>query len=494
MEITDFKQIYITSGKETIVPTSADAGYDSSDTYIYKTKFSIKNISIALANSLRRSFSTLAPTITFETDSINIIENTTPIHNEFLCHRIELVPIFTDNSVAASYCKIKTTFDQESLKRKWDFLNSDKVPEFTINTKLAKTILTENITMNNIRDITTESFTIKDMDGNTLSNSNFFKKDVYTNDPILINCIKTKVYEEGHRTDLHLTAIPVVSIGKIHTRNDPTGTVEYQFKLDSDENIEKIWVQKLEYLKNERKLNGLTTYSDKELKQLKTSFDLLDKYRVFETDDEGRANHFEFSIESIGFMSSNTIIYDSAKHLELCFDDLIRNILFKKHPIEDNKYIVDRNFSNKITIQPLSTSNINEGCSIIIKDENHTVGNLIQDKLRKKYLAKSTSESGKYLKLANYRMDHPTIEEIEIILSLHDKVTNTVIDGLLNNYISDKFGDGNKIHVNKTNRRLYFSVYLLVEALKDIKQDISKFLKLFSTKSNITEASYEIIS
>jgi len=91
-------------------------------------------------------------------------------------------------------------------------------------------------------------------------------------------------------------------------------------------------------------------------------------------------------------------------------------------------------------------------------------------------------------------MDHPSIEEIEIILSLHDKVTNTVIDGLLNNYISDKFGDGNKIHVNKTNRRLYFSVYLLVEALKDIKQDISKFLKLFSTKSNITEASYEIIS
>ena len=494
MEITDFKQIHINSGNETLVPTSADVGYDSSETYIYKTKFSIKNISIALANSLRRSFSTLVPTVTFDNESINIIENTTPLHNEFLVHRIELVPIFTDNTLASSYCKIKTTFDEESLQRKWDFLNSDKIPQFTINTKLPKTILTENISMNNIKDITTDSFIIKDMDGNILSNSHFFKKDVYTGDPILINCIKTKVYEEGHRNDLHLTAVPVVSMGKIHTRNDPTGTVEYQFKLDTDENIDAVWVQKLEYLINERKINGLTSYTPKEITQLKKSFDLLDKYRVFETDDDGNANHFEFSIESIGFMSSNRIIYDAVKHLEMCFDDLLKNISFKKHPVEDNKYILDKSFSNKIAIQQLGSSNINVGCSIIIKNENHTVGNLIQDKLRKKYLAKSNSVSGKYLKLANYRMDHPTIEEIELILSLHKKVTNTVMDGLLNNYISNKFGDGSKIHVNKANRHISFSVYLLVEALKDIKKDISKFLELFSAKSNITETSYEIIS
>ena len=68
---------------------------------VFKTDFEIRNMSVPLANALRRTFSTLCPTITFddkyydnqEYNSIKIINNTSSLHNEFVSHRLSLLPI-----------------------------------------------------------------------------------------------------------------------------------------------------------------------------------------------------------------------------------------------------------------------------------------------------------------------------------------------------------------------------------------------------------------
>ena len=83
MEITDFTQKSFGIVGETTPPTTSDEGFDVSDTYIHKIEFSIRNISVAFANTLRRSFSTLCPTITFDHDNINIIENN-QVHTQIL--------------------------------------------------------------------------------------------------------------------------------------------------------------------------------------------------------------------------------------------------------------------------------------------------------------------------------------------------------------------------------------------------------------------------
>uniref|UniRef100_A0A6C0B3C6 DNA-directed RNA polymerase RpoA/D/Rpb3-type domain-containing protein n=1 Tax=viral metagenome TaxID=1070528 RepID=A0A6C0B3C6_9ZZZZ len=492
MEFTNFSQKSVNITGETETPSTQQEGFDVSDTYVHKTLFSVKNISVAFANSIRRSLSTLCPTITFNSENIRVIENTSALHNEFIIHRLELLPIFSDDALTADCFKLKTVYDVKLSERKWEFVDPTKIPKFIINTSLSETVLRDNATMNNIRDITTDSFIVSKPDGERLSSASFFKRDVHTKDPILINCVKVDLAGKNINI-LHLEATPVPGLGKINTRNDPTGTVEYQFKVLDQDKIDDIWVKKLIYFKKDRELNELVPYTEKEIANLKSTFDLLDKYRLYETNDNGQPNHFEFKVESIGFMSSNRIIYDSIKHLELCIDDLINSFEFKKNE-SDNFYTFNKKFSERIEVRKFKHTNINEGCSITIKDENHTLGNIIQDKLRSKYLIdiNNLADTSKYLKLANYRMNHPTIEEIEIMLSPKETMPSTIINELLNIYIKTMDPSG-EIKLDNKNRMIYFSIYLLIEALKSIKIDISKFLELFSQHSGITESSYLII-
>ena len=72
----------------------------------FKTEFTLNNIPVYIANSLRRSFSSMIPTVTFDdtyyddinSRSIRIHKNTSALHNEFLSHRLSLVPINCENN------------------------------------------------------------------------------------------------------------------------------------------------------------------------------------------------------------------------------------------------------------------------------------------------------------------------------------------------------------------------------------------------------------
>ncbi len=73
--------------------------------YHLKTSFEITDIHLALANSLRRCFSSIVPTVTFDDEykeqvelkSIIINKNTSALHNEFLSHRLSLIPLDLNN-------------------------------------------------------------------------------------------------------------------------------------------------------------------------------------------------------------------------------------------------------------------------------------------------------------------------------------------------------------------------------------------------------------
>jgi len=58
-------------------------------------KFELYEANIALANALRRIMISEVPTMAIEL--VDIRENTTPIHDEFLAHRLGLIPIKTPN-------------------------------------------------------------------------------------------------------------------------------------------------------------------------------------------------------------------------------------------------------------------------------------------------------------------------------------------------------------------------------------------------------------
>ena len=103
----------------------------------YKTEFELHNVPLYIANSFRRALSSRIPVITFddkfyenqEMRSINIKKNTGVIHNEFLSHRLSLIPINMNNS----NLKITTEFDKSKGIRTYSL--SENSPIFILKKK-----------------------------------------------------------------------------------------------------------------------------------------------------------------------------------------------------------------------------------------------------------------------------------------------------------------------------------------------------------------------
>ena len=150
--------------------------------------FEFHNIPTALANSIRRIMLSEIPCIAFENEpenvfsflndinvpipkSIHIIKNTSSLDNEYLSHRISLIPL------RFNY-QIKSYFDNTLNSRRY-FIDNDKLPTFILNLTNNKetiekltngTYFTDNkqdydskVTINqNIINVTTNMFLLKD--------------------------------------------------------------------------------------------------------------------------------------------------------------------------------------------------------------------------------------------------------------------------------------------------------------------------------------------
>ena len=108
------------------------------DSDFYNFRFDLENVSVAFANSIRRAILSEVPTIAFDDmpnkhfaflnkhldKSIKIISNQSPLHNEFLAHRISMIPLNLHNH------KIVSRFSPEVNDRVFTLAEDDTFPEF----------------------------------------------------------------------------------------------------------------------------------------------------------------------------------------------------------------------------------------------------------------------------------------------------------------------------------------------------------------------------
>lgn len=343
-------------------------------------KFDIKNIDVSFVNAIRRLILSEVETAGFNTmnyndSNIKIIENTSSLHNEFILHRIGLIPIYN--------------IDDPSNYR------------FELNI--------QNNT-NKSLDVTTKDFKVIDTRSNQILDSlKFFPPDPITGDNILIIRLKSNPGGEGEK--LHLEGVCSIGSGSIDSRFSPVSNLVYVNKIDR-EKFNSALVEHLNSFEED------VINNPEKRQEITKTFEINELQRYFFTDSEGNPNLFEFTIESIGVMPSHVILLKSLEKLKFKLASFINNLK-----------------SDNLDVSIKESPTVMTGFDIVIKNENHTLGSILQSYLNKH----------EKVNFVGYKNPHPLIKEIIVRVSTETNTKEdliTVCDDTVNNLniLIDKVG------------------------------------------------------
>lgn len=466
------------------------------DVYI-ACEFELHNCPLYIANSLRRAMSSEIPTVTFNDDiysqnidelSIKIKTNTSALHNEFISHRLGLIPI----NMELDTLNIETIFNNKTGVRTFNF-EKDTLPIFTLSKKNNKDEK-DNRDKRGLLEVKSSDFKVQNSD---IPVTEYFKSDPYTKDYIIINKLQSNISDENEGDELSIVCKPTISMGKYNARNDPTSTVTFQYKVD-ETRVDEAFEKKLSFLEKEREKKGLSSFTESEKSSLRKSFDLTDKDRVYYKDNSGNPQIFQLSVESNGFLNPDLIVINALTVLILSVKDIQNSINLDRDP-KNGRINISTN--QKIEINDIDNSNLNSGLNILIKDENHTVGNMIGCLLRETYCGTDIPKDNScgednLLSIAGYKMEHPTIQEITLMLVPHVSLEKSDYINYILKYGKD-FTNGNIYPVliedmDEYELRTCMCIFILNRTLGKLIQKLFDILNKYKEISSVKSHSFII--
>lgn len=349
----------------------------------YNIHFELSDSHPSLANAIRRMILSDVETIGFRTEpleesEVNIIKNTSSLHNEFLLHRIGMIPI--------NYVDVEN-------------YNPDRY-RYVIN-------VTNDTSQ--IKDVTTKDFQVidtemNDGEGGLINSEDFFPKNPETGEYILITKLKPNL--EGMGETIHLEGKAIKSSGRENARWQPTSCVVYSNKIDPtkarkalDEFLDK---KKIEY--------GDSFASNRE--KLENEFNISESERYFITDERDIPSVFSFNIESVGILKSHVILLRSLTLINYKLIKLNKNLNLLKQK------------SNTTELTFTQSETVMQGFDLNIPYENHTLGFLIQTYIEK-YFDKSQ------VLFIGYFNPHPLKDNIIIRLSTVENNRDIALDVIM---------------------------------------------------------------
>lgn len=390
----------------------------------YKISFVLDGSNVALANALRRSMLSEIPNVGFdlsgdnssETNSIYIKENTSVLHNEFLAHRLAMIPICTYRSgelnLMSQWNPATGIRDSRFLGKLPEFLLSVKnTPEYqeslgkssnpTVNKKLDKTSI--HITSGDFMFGSEEVAKIQD----------FIVPDHITKEFIYLN--KLKVLPDGSGEAIQIRCQLSVGTGKVHSLYSPVGTVAYSLAQAPSEEIEHHRKLYLEALQQERTEKGLNPYTGDELRDINHTYNHLESKRVYQRNTKGEPSTFKFQVESIGGMYPPQIVSFAIQGLLWRVRD-IRSCLAIKDSVKIGS--APEYSLNEMKLEIVTSPGKMNSYDIMIDNEDHTIGNLVS-----KCLAELFSKNGNHLlSFVSYTKLHPLQDKIFIRVQVNPEI------------------------------------------------------------------------
>jgi len=351
----------------------------------HKLHFKIKDIDVSILNSLRRIILAEIPCPAFyfdtydqEVKDIVILKNTNVLHNEFLSHRISMIPLYFDKNDIINFETLKYTDYKFVIKKK--------------------------NTTNDVIYVTTHDFEIYDESGNKKPDSfreYIFPKNNITNDYILITKLHPNLYDNNKGEELHVEC--KASIGTA-TKNARWSTVSQCAYFNTVDPI----------LASEALKLATANLPPAEKAKKETQFDIIDQYRYFKKNKYDEPNEFEFKLQSECRLTPKEIFAMALEILE-------KKIIAFKDTIDDlNIYLV---------------GNIQQ---IEIQNQNHTLLNLLHALIYNKCFRNPENP----INYIGYHETHPLKNMIYLKIKFADEnITKQGIQDFMRHYCDEIIND-----------------------------------------------------
>lgn len=307
-----------------------------------RLEFIIEDIDLSIVNAIRRIIIAEVPNVAINFDPYDIDNNDIKIninkgvlHNEYISHRISLIPICLDENEIYNFKKEDYNF---ILKKK-------------NNTSSVLNLTSGDIDIYNSNDVKYDN-KIRD---------NIFPKNIITGHHILLTKLKPNLYDPNNGDELDIICNISLDISKKHARWCPVSQCCYFNKVD-DLLADKMFKDKIDLIKKDKQISKI------EIDDIKSQFDTLEKYRYFKRNKYDEPNEFVFLIES----------ECKLRPIYLVFKGLL--ILMNKF-----KLFISNLESNNESIDIAQIVNVDNFYQIKVKKEDHTLLNTIQCMIYNQY-------------------------------------------------------------------------------------------------------------
>lgn len=342
-----------------------------------KLTFDIHNVDLAFVNAFRRIILSEIPNVAVGYDvnshdnkDVVIRKNTSALHNEFLSHRVSLIPLCFDETEIATFEPDKFIF------------------------KLNKKNTTANIMEVTSGDI--EIYDEKNVKYDAAFHRKIFPVDDVTKDHILITKLKPNLYnlQDGEEVDMEFKAL----VGKAieHSRWSPVCLCAYHNIIETNA-ADKAFLEKVKKTENDfgKEL------TEKQKNDMRTEFDTLDAYRHYHKNQFDEPNMFSFSIQTMCNLTPVSLFKQSIQVL-------IDKLTAFKDNLDNKEYTIitpHHSFHNFYELQ--------------IFHESHTLLNVLQSMIYNKNIRLSKTQHLEYI---GYFQPHPLDNVMQLKLKFHKEV------------------------------------------------------------------------
>lgn len=373
----------------------------------------------SIVNSLRRILLSEIPCVAFrcdegKTSDLQMEINKTSSHNEFLLHRVSLIPLFIDpfeyNKDYLFQLQVKHDKNEPFL-----FVTSDMFEIYPLKENLEDV----NLNILDINNYDLRKPLSKEEKKQIIRPFTYKGKEYYN----LITELKNTYSGDSYNQELSLYGSPSISNGKEHSRWKSVTDAVYTFTKDND--MFKSVANEKADLKN-------ITNEDERLSFIK-SLELSESERYYHRDVNGEPYVYDFRITSCHYLKS--------KDLFLLANNIMKNKLTN---LKNNLITLVQGKETPISVKNHKNSTLTY--EILIPGEDDTLGNVLQSHLVNNFI---NDES--LLNICSYKRSHPLEEHIILNISINPqhKISKNNDEAKLNaivKLLEDVINDINSIY------------------------------------------------